>query len=191
MTFVLEAFFDPATEATIHGLWQELVQADIGAHRPNPGSRPHLSLVGCTQLDVQLLIPALERLAGQTMPFAITFAHLGYFLTSEGVLFLVPIVTHTLLQLHQHLWQLPSNKVWLYPRIACQSNGRRIAPLPWVSCPAMWGQQSRGCNVSPFRSKARSKRWAYCGSPRANRLSPCPSPGQNRQEHDDDQFTNL
>ena len=64
------------------------------------GSHPHVSLADSEDLDAERFRPVLEAFARETPPLACSLASVGLFATREGVVFLAPLVTRELLDLH-------------------------------------------------------------------------------------------
>ena len=99
--YVIEAFFDPATDAAIRTVWRALGERGIASPGDDPVARPHLTLGVYGALDpVNAAAPLAALAAGPVIP--LTFASLGLFPPSvrETVVFAAPIVTAELLALH-------------------------------------------------------------------------------------------
>jgi 2'-5' RNA ligase len=63
------------------------------------GPPPHVTLAGCTGLDLARFRPLAAEVAAATGPLECTLAGLGVFPTAEGVLYLAPAITSELVQL--------------------------------------------------------------------------------------------
>ena len=100
MGFAIELFFDPAADAAVRTIWRALADASHSPTMLEIGSRPHVSLAVCGALDAQRFRPVLEAFARET-PLEFVLASVGAFPTAEGVVFLAPVVTRRLLNLHQ------------------------------------------------------------------------------------------
>jgi len=99
--YVIEAFFDPATDAAIRAVWRALGERGIASPGDDPVARPHLTLGVYGALDLNNAAAPLAALAaGPVVP--LTFASLGLFPPSarEAIVFAAPIVTAELLALH-------------------------------------------------------------------------------------------
>ena len=98
--YVIEAFFDPATDAAIRAVWRALGERGIASPGDDLVARPHLTLGVYGALDLDNAATPLAALAaGPVLP--LTFASLGLFPPSarEAVVFAAPIVTTELLAL--------------------------------------------------------------------------------------------
>ena len=98
---VIEAFFDPATDAAIRAIWRALAARGITSPGDDPVARPHLTLGVYGALDLRAAAAPLAGLsAGGRVP--LTFGSLGLFppAAREAVVFAAPIVTAELLTLH-------------------------------------------------------------------------------------------
>jgi len=91
----IELFFDPATEVVLTSLLREL--------DPSPllqwGVRPHVSLLLCAEFEAGSEA-ALAAFARAQPPLPIVLASVGSFPGDLGVVFLAPIGTRALLDLH-------------------------------------------------------------------------------------------
>jgi 2'-5' RNA ligase len=103
MGFAVEMHFDRQAEARIRALWDELARQGIRSSLPTIGSRPHISLAVFDRLDPSRVGPELERMAGRTASVPLTLCAVGSFPTQEGVVFLAPVVTQDLLELHRRV----------------------------------------------------------------------------------------
>ncbi len=101
MAFAVELFPDPDTEAAVRTMWRALADAGLSRTLLEIGSYPHVSLADCGDLDADRFRPVLQAFAGETPPLEFVLASVGVFPTGEGVIFLAPVVTRRLLDLHQ------------------------------------------------------------------------------------------
>jgi 2'-5' RNA ligase superfamily len=103
VAYAVELRFDEDLAERVRALWQALEQIGVGSFGPGGGPVPHMSLAVYDDED-QVDEPAASRLvaelAGRGAPLEIAFASLGVFSTEENVLFLAPVVTPALLDLH-------------------------------------------------------------------------------------------
>jgi len=101
MGFAVELHFDPQAEMRVRSLWDELARQGIRSLPPLIGSRPHISIAVFDRVDPARVRPELEELAATLAPLPLTFGAVGTFPAKEGVVFLTPVVTPELLELHQ------------------------------------------------------------------------------------------
>ncbi|MFO7697325.1 MAG: 2'-5' RNA ligase family protein [Anaerolineae bacterium] len=102
MPYAITALFDERTEEGIHALRVRLVEAGFG----DPASaevRPHLTLAILPALGGEALREPLRAWCEATPPLPVDIAAVGTFPTAEGVVFLAPVVTAALLDLHAQL----------------------------------------------------------------------------------------
>lgn len=105
--YVIEAFFDPATDGAIRAVWRALGERGIASPGDDPVARPHLTLGVYGTLDLNnAAVPLAALTAGPIVP--LTFGSLGLFPPSarEAVVFAAPIVTAELLALHLRVHDL-------------------------------------------------------------------------------------
>lgn len=67
------------------------------------GTTPHISLAVFDDVDVPCLSRIVQAFARRTAPFTLRMASVGLFPGTENVVFLAPVVTQSLLQLHAAL----------------------------------------------------------------------------------------
>jgi 2'-5' RNA ligase len=106
MPFAIQLFFDPASDAAVRRLWAELASAEVPFPLQDSGNRPHVSLAIYSELNTALCAGLLNSFAQTHSPFALTIASLGIFPGEQAVVFLAPIVSSSLLDLHRQVHQL-------------------------------------------------------------------------------------
>ena len=95
--------FDCETEEQIYQLWEELAESGLSTyHVDKNGSRkrPHITLAGYDELDVNHYAKSLKAFLEQRKPFDIHLSTIGTFLNSDA-LFLNPVMTKEFYQFHQ------------------------------------------------------------------------------------------
>lgn len=105
MGLAVELYFDEVTEQSIRQLRQTLTDAGISSILDDLGDRPHISLAGLPGEDISTLLPIIEEFAQNVAPFTLKLSAIGLFPTSEGVLYLSPAPTETLLAIHRRFHQ--------------------------------------------------------------------------------------
>lgn len=100
MKHAVEVYFDGQTEAQVRQLWQRVASHGIDSPLSEGAVRPHLSLAVFDQADGLLLQEAVAAFASHCPPLWILFAFVGAFPAPEGVVFLAPVVTSELLEMH-------------------------------------------------------------------------------------------
>ena len=100
MGYAVELYFGQREEAAVRHVWDELARQNISDVMPSLHARPHISLDVFDALNPEALRPVLESLAASTPPIETLFASVAAFPSNEGVVFLAPVVTHEMLDLH-------------------------------------------------------------------------------------------
>ena len=100
MAFAVILYLDPVTDAEVRSLWQLLSERQISTVMTDMGIRPHISLAGLEHVEAESLCQALDVFAHSTRPVSVRFGGVGTFPTEQGVVYLAPVVTFELLQLH-------------------------------------------------------------------------------------------
>lgn len=100
----IELAFDALTEQRLRDLWLRLEEAGVATlhthtHRQH---RPHLTVTATDWLDIAAVRDAVASLPAWT-PLPLRLSYVGMF--PEGVLWLGPVVTGPLLDLHREIHQ--------------------------------------------------------------------------------------
>jgi 2'-5' RNA ligase len=103
MAYAVELYFDPATTERVTALTRRIFARCGGEDLLGLDFRPHISLAAYAQVEPDQLRPVLAGLARTTPPFTLQLSAIGLFPTTEGVVYLAPVVTRALLQLHDAL----------------------------------------------------------------------------------------
>ena len=101
LPYAIELYFDPDTETAVRAVWSEMAGAGVDDSQLTLGFRPHLSLAVCQSVDEASVQPLLERFARDIEPFDVTLGSVGLFADPEGVVFLAPIASEHLLEVHR------------------------------------------------------------------------------------------
>jgi 2'-5' RNA ligase len=107
MGYAIVLFFGPPTCQRIEDLRNGISQAAGLPASGNGRSRPHITLAVFDLLEpFEPGIRILERFSRTVFPFDIKLESVGWFPTAEGVMFLSPVVTRHLLDVHESLHRL-------------------------------------------------------------------------------------
>lgn len=111
--YAVELYFDAATTAKIRPLW-DAIHASCGGSPV--GVQPHISLAAVPAEQPEQLLAITQAFAQQTAPLAVQLDAVGTFPGAEGVVYLAPVVTQTLLALHRAFHQqLNANGLISFP----------------------------------------------------------------------------
>ena len=113
MSFAVQLYFDPESDKAIRSLWEAIASTGIPFPLRDSGNRPHVSLAIYEQIDVSVCTSLLNSFAQMYSPFALSVASLGIFSEEKTVVFLAPIVSSSLLNLHRHIHQLLQDAIAL------------------------------------------------------------------------------
>lgn len=100
MPVAIEFFLDDASATVVRETWRALAEAGVSAYLNESGVRPHLTLTAGSGVDATTE-SRLRDFAAETPPPSVTFASLGVSPGEQPNLFLTPIVTADLLDLHR------------------------------------------------------------------------------------------
>lgn len=106
MPFAVHLFFDPASERAIRSTWRTLAKDGVPSFLHDSATRPHLSLALYDELNMAACVGKLKLFAEMFSPFDLTISSLGIFPTGQSFVFLAPIVTQKLLDVHAYTHQL-------------------------------------------------------------------------------------
>ena len=105
--YAIELYFDPAAERALRELIDQLSTRGIRSSRP-AAARPHVSLAVFDRVNVERVSASLGEFARGCSAMRLQLASIGRFPGDEGVVFLAPIVTRELLELHAVLHRMPA-----------------------------------------------------------------------------------
>jgi 2'-5' RNA ligase len=103
MPFAIELLFDPQSDESVRKLGNLLEKKRIPTILNAHGASPHVTLAVFEKFTRNRVIPLLTRLAKKFDPIPFSLSSLGSFPGPEKALFLAPVVTPPLIELHQLL----------------------------------------------------------------------------------------
>jgi 2'-5' RNA ligase len=109
MPFAIQLFFDPASDTVVRSLWAELASKKVPFPLQDSGNRPHVSLAIYGELKTATCAGLLSSFAQTRSPLTLSIASLGIFPGEQAVVFLAPIISSSLLDLHRQVHQLLQN----------------------------------------------------------------------------------
>jgi 2'-5' RNA ligase len=99
--FAVELYFDANTEKSIFafrdGFYNEGIKPVLGSL----GDRPHISLAVFAEIDQACLKDLTQEFAAKLSGFPVELSAIGTFPTQDNVLFLIPVPTIKLLEVHR------------------------------------------------------------------------------------------
>ena len=106
MPFAIQLFFDPASDTAVRNLWAELASTGLPYPLSDSGNRPHFSLAIYGEINTTVCADLLNSFAQTHAPFALSINSLGIFPGEQAVVFLAPIVSPHLWDLHRQVHQV-------------------------------------------------------------------------------------
>jgi hypothetical protein len=100
VALAVELYFDARTEERIDALREELHAAGVERAPELVGSRPHISLAVVETDDAVVLAQLVTAFAQSTAACSVRLGALSSFASRQGVLYLAPVPTMALLELH-------------------------------------------------------------------------------------------
>ena len=110
MGYAIALNLSQASAARVVRLWEDLAGASISSAMLDLGAQPHVSLAVVDELDPARIRADLGRLAEATSSLSMDLASAGTFPTAAGVVFLAPVVTPELLEVHRGFHRLLSDR---------------------------------------------------------------------------------
>src|ERR1035441_7056537 len=117
MPFAIELFFDPKSDMAVQRWAQLLEKERVPTIFSTMGATPHISLAVFEQYDPQRLHPLMKNLASLVSPLPFLLSSLGTFPGKNGVLFLAPAPSPSLLEIHSRLHRALARVIegsWVY-----------------------------------------------------------------------------
>lgn len=105
MPFAVEMFLDPESAEAVRGIWRDLAESGVAPWMHESGDRPHVTLGVCDRLDVAVCAEFLAAFAADHSAPKVLLVSIGIFATDPAVVFLAPVVTTDLLDLHARFHQ--------------------------------------------------------------------------------------
>ncbi len=103
MVYALEMFLDEQTEQKIMNYFQKIKDLGISSYLIDVDSRPHIT-IGCFHdIHVERANEILKQYCSMLAQFTLTFPSIGVFTFPSPCVFLAPVVTSKLLELHKDL----------------------------------------------------------------------------------------
>jgi 2'-5' RNA ligase len=107
MGYAIVLFFDPPSCRRIEDLRIGISKTAGLAASAEGASRPHISLALMDALEtIEPVNRVLRTFSHNVFPFELKLESVGWFPTVEGVMFLAPLVTRQLLNIHESLHRL-------------------------------------------------------------------------------------
>ena len=106
MGYAVELNLREDSAAQVVKLWEHLAKESINSLMLDVGAQPHISLAVVEELDPARLQEDLRQFAEATRPLSLDLSSAGAFPTAEGVVFLAPVVTQELLEVHRRFHDL-------------------------------------------------------------------------------------
>jgi 2'-5' RNA ligase len=106
MGYAVELNLSRDGAARVVKVWESLAREGINSVMLDLGAQPHISLAVLEDLNPEALRGDLIRFAEVTPPLPVDLASAGTFPTTEGVVFLAPVVTQELLAVHSRFHSL-------------------------------------------------------------------------------------
>lgn len=105
MDYAILLHFDKNSEARIFDLWKEAAKCSGDPYLIDSGLRPHITLAIFEDTDIQSFCSKLEIFSKQIKKFKLNLGSIGTFASSQGVLFLSPIMTDELIEHHKGFYK--------------------------------------------------------------------------------------
>ena len=103
MSFSIELNFDEKSNLIIRNIWKKLRERDVSDYMDEYGGFPHISLAIFDDIDVLSVVRLIEEVVENESMFTLKMSSLGIFPSNENVLFLSPVASETLINLHTKL----------------------------------------------------------------------------------------
>lgn len=100
MTISIVMNLDARSDKNIRAMWDALTRGGVSPDCLIYDPRPHVSLAEFEEARLDALMDRVRSFAENHPPVPITFDHLGTFATEVGIIFLAPVITRNLLDVH-------------------------------------------------------------------------------------------
>ena len=103
MAFSIELHFDEKSNSIIRSMWKKLSEANISDYMDKYGVFPHISLAVFDDIDIQSVEKLIEKVIKNESTFTLKMSSLGIFPSNQNILFLSPVPSERLINLHTKL----------------------------------------------------------------------------------------
>lgn len=103
MPVAIEFFLDEPSADVVRQIWRQIAEAGISSHLHTSGIRPHLTLAASDAVDGPAVETVLREWGAANRPRSLIFNGVGLSTSERANIFLTPIVTTDLLELHRDL----------------------------------------------------------------------------------------
>jgi 2'-5' RNA ligase len=100
MPYGVTLFIDKESEEAIRKIWSEISGLGISSFMIDNDVRPHITLAVYEELDVDAFLENFAGFANELSPISFSLSSIGTFLKPRGTVFLAPVVTHRLMNIH-------------------------------------------------------------------------------------------
>ncbi|MCE5321710.1 2'-5' RNA ligase family protein [bacterium] len=105
MTYAIELFLDPAGDAAVQSIWQQIKEAGISDYLSDSGSRPHITLAVYDTLDVISFSKRLPAFARKIEPISIVLRSASSFSGKLTTVFLSPAESDRLYSVQEYYYE--------------------------------------------------------------------------------------
>lgn len=109
MPFSIELNFDEESSLIVKNMWKKLKERGISDYMDEFGEYPHISLAIIDDVNISEVEMIIEKVVKDESMFKIRMSNLGSFPTDEGVLFISPDTSDTLVNFHKKLHKYMEN----------------------------------------------------------------------------------
>lgn len=100
MPYAVEMTFDEKSNDAVIGIWKQLSEYNVCNYMYNSGSIPHITLGIFEEYDIREFEKRIQIFIKEINRIKIKLASIGTFPTDERVIFLAPVVSNEVLQIH-------------------------------------------------------------------------------------------
>lgn len=105
MEYAILLHFNKKSEKRIYELWEEAKNCGGHSHIADSGLRPHITLALFEDTDIEKFCGKLEQFSKKMKKFSLKLASIGTFTGHHGVVYLAPVITDELIELHKELYK--------------------------------------------------------------------------------------
>jgi 2'-5' RNA ligase len=114
MPYAIELFLDETTAGLVHDVWSKMAESELGLVLTG---RAHITLGVWDDVDLDATLDWLDSFSRSLSPIPVEFSGFGSFVSPQSVVYLSPIVTVELIEVHTRFHaeiQGPLGICWSY-----------------------------------------------------------------------------
>jgi 2'-5' RNA ligase len=145
LAYVVVLLFDRESEEKILKICSDICGHDSGAFMVDSCSKPHITIAICEEINEQTFYTGLESFAVSSDKFNLRFESIGIFNFKNITLFLSPVITDALINIHKKFYAFFTEDI-------CNTPTEQYLPNKWVPHCTLAVDMTPGESITAIKS---------------------------------------